>query len=96
MGSAGELFDTTGLPEVFFDDIQDLSLHAGVFRCTLYALRKLPGGSEPVMVPVLNLAMPAGSVAPVAGKALDIVGTEAIRGAKEFVRERLQAVGLMH
>ena len=84
-----EVFDTSALPEVFFDDIDNLSLISGVFRCTLYALRRLPGLSEPVMVPVLNVALPAVSVMPVAGKAVDLVAIEGVKAAKELVRSRI-------
>ena len=36
------IYDTSNLQEVLFDDIRDLSIHNGIFRCTLYAYRVVP------------------------------------------------------
>lgn len=89
MQDGNAIFDTSGMQELFFEDIRDLSIHNGVFRCTLYSFRIIPGFAGPVWVPILPLAMPVPCVAPVAGKALEMVGSEAIRAAKDFMRAKL-------
>lgn len=82
-------FDTSTMTELLFEDIRDLSVHNGIFRCTLYAFRVVPPNTEPQWVPVLPLAMPVSAVGPVAGKALAKCGIDAVQGAKEFVRDQV-------
>lgn len=90
MGQERDLtFDTSGMTELFFDDIRDLSVHNGIFHCTLYAYRVVPPATEPQWVPVQPLAMPISAVAPVCRKALAKVGSDAVQAVKEFVSEKL-------
>jgi hypothetical protein len=86
------VYDTSNLQEVLFDDIRDLSIHNGIFRCTLYAFRVVPPCPKPVWVPVLPLAMPVAAVVPVARKALEMVASDAVTATKDFVRD---AIGLL-
>lgn len=85
-------FDTSSLQEILFDDIRDLSIHNGIFRCTLYAFRVTTAGREPVWVPVLPVAIPVSAVVPAAAKAIEMVTDDGLKSAKEFVRKKLSAL----
>lgn len=90
---APPLFDTSGMQEMLFEDIRDLSIRGSIFRCTLYTYKWVSGFKEPCWVPVQPLAMPIAAVPMVCGKALELCGAEAIRSAREFVRDK---VSLLH
>lgn len=92
MGMDDAIFDTSSLPELFFEDIRNLSVHNGMFHCCLYTFRLNPGCGTPVWMPVQPLVMPASAVGGICGKALAMVGSEAVRSAKEFVAEKLRLV----
>lgn len=86
------IFDTSSLPEILFEEIRDLSVHNGIFRCTLYAFRMIAPFEEPVAVPVMNVAMPVDAVPPCAFKALDKVTSHVISNARDFVREKVTSL----
>lgn len=79
-------FDTSGMTEIIFDDIKDISIHNGIFRCTLYAFRIVPPNHEAQWVPVLPIAIPISAVGPIAGKALAKAGDGSYQACKAFVR----------
>src|SRR5689334_11253520 len=89
---AGFPFDTSGMTEILFDDIRNLSVYNGIFRCTLYSYRIVAGFAEPCWVPVTPLAMPVAAVGPVAQKAMQFVGAKSVQTCAEFVRDRMHSL----
>lgn len=82
-------FDTSGMSEIFFNDIRGLSVHDGIFRCTLYSYRIVSGFSEPCWVPVQPLAMSVGTAANSARKALAFVSEKSIANVRDFATDAL-------
>lgn len=57
-GKHEAFFDTSGLQELLFEDVRDLSVHNGLLRFTTYTFRRVPGFKGPVWVPVQPMITP--------------------------------------
>jgi hypothetical protein len=79
MSGAGKLLlEPFQVPDFFADNIDNISVINGVFRCTLYCWQTIPPETEPVRVAVAHVIMPVGSVPEAAAKALKAVTVAAI------------------
>lgn len=76
--SDATIIEPFGVPEIFGDDIDNISIVNGVFRCCIYSLQIIPPSNEPVKVVAMRIAMPVPGAASAARKALAILTVKAI------------------
>lgn len=87
MNDDGELFELFATQEIFADNIENISIVNGVFRCTLFSLQIIPPARDPVKVAVVRVAMPVSSAGEAARKALAALTVKAITGPQDVFAE---------